>query len=701
MWGQSNIDEKIRIYDDNPAGKVMTKHIFATIIYAIEDTLGLWSGTRKNEQINKFHFDKHREYYRGVDLPESSHDKYESKIGVLFRRLHHGCNVPSVMMDNHFDILESVFNCLARESTLFESLADNAKDFYIEKALLPLICVDIFTFCQGADETSIYFHLDRILRKDTLLKVDNEYEVLNKHTAQKHIQDYIDLLFQSEGLSNKEFIIPHILTYLDDFYKKKNQTCRHLNKLIDECISKLSGNERDKLTLILGSISAAYTAIIILQNINYKTNKFSYFYKYYNTLIDGDRNATSLLCNYKNALSDNYSGIAELATSFNYSNYPFIDRKDSNVQEIIEKINYYLASVVFNYPVGIIDDLLACREELEALSVMVTLPPQFTIPMEVINGHRGDNFYEDILKSEYAYVFNKELYHHLPRLANKVVNGYKQLYNGECQIKQFANQYIPLIRALDCIQRSDAVTALEIVKDVSRVEINLFGFVKHALAILNVGLMYKLKRDKIRHDYLLPQLNDIINHQGIISIPIQDSIVFEHSSWLSKDDYYAHSIIMPGVTNSYILSQTIYCYNFTIARHTVAKCDINVNGLGIHSVNLLQLNYSSPLIIHDLLERLNFISGKILKFITSVNLAPTPELFAHELFKNKIIDVEELTDNLIHCVPGSSLGVCLLDYLKIILFFSVPGDNVENIIELGKNTRVVELLFRAYKYHKN
>lgn len=676
----------------------MTKHLFATIIYAIEDTLGLWSGTRKNEQINKFHFDKHREYYRGIDLAESSHDKHESKIGVLFRRLHHCCNVPSVMMDNHFDILESIFNCLSRESTLFESFADNAKEFYIEKALLPLICVDIFTFCQGADETSIYFHLDRILRKDTLLKVDDKYEVLNKYTAQKHVQDYIDFLFKSEGSSNKEFLMPYILTYLDDFYKKKNQTCRHLNKLIDECNSKPSDNERDKL--ILDSIKAAYTAIIILQDINYKTNKFSCFYEYYHTLIDGDRNATSLLRTYKNALSDNYSGIADLATSFNYSNYPFIDRKDSNVQKIIEIINYYLSSIIFIYPVGITDDLLACREELEALSAMVTLPPQFSIPMEVINSHRGNNFYEDILKSEYTYVFNKELYHHFPRLANKVVNEYKPLYNGERQIKQFANQYTPLIRALDCIQKNDAITALEIITDASKIEFNLFGFVKHALAILNVGLMYNFKRSKVKYDYLLPQLNDIINHQGIISIPIQDSMFFEHFSWLSKDDYYTHSIIMPGVTNSYILSQAIYCYNFTIARHTVAKCDINVNDLEIHSVKLLHLNYSSPLIIHDLLERLNFISGKILKFIDSVSLAPTPELFAHELFKNKIIDVGELTDNLIHCVPGSSLGVCLLDYSKIILFFSVPGDNVENIVELGKNTRVVELLFRAYQYHQ-
>ncbi len=256
------------------------------------------------------------------------------------------------------------------------------------------------------------------------------------------------------------------------------------------------------------------------------------------------------------------------------------------------------------------------------------------------------------------------------------------------------------ISYLDCIQQNDAVTALEIITDASKIEFNLFGFVKHALAILNVGLMYNFKRSKVRHDYLLPQLNDIINHQGIISIPIQDSMFFEHFSWLSKDDYYTHSIIMPGVTNSYILSQAIYCYNFTIARHTVAKCDVNVNNFGVHSVKLLHLNYSSPLIIHDLLERLNFISGKILKFIDSVSLAPTPKLFAHELFKNKIIDVGELTDNLIHCVPGSSLSVCLLDYSKIILFFSVPGDNVENIVVLGKNTRVVELLFRAYKYYK-
>lgn len=54
----------------------------------------------------------------------------------------------------------------------------------------------------------------------------------------------------------------------------------------------------------------------------------------------------------------------------------------------------------------------------------------------------------------------------------------------------------------------------------------------------------------------------------------------------------------------------------------------------------------------------------------------------------------DVTDNLIHCVAGSSLGVCLLDYLSIIFFFSVPGDNVENIILLGKKTKVVELLFR-------
>lgn len=700
---------KFMNYDDNPAGKVMTKHLFATIIYAIEDTLGLWSGTRKNEQINKYHFDKHREYYRGVDLPESSHDKYLSKIGMLFERLHYGCNIPSVMMDNHFDILESTFNCFARESTLFESFADNAEEFYIEKALIPLICVDICTFSKGADESSIYFHLDCILRKDNLIKVEDEG--LHKYTAQKYIHDYIDVLFQSEGTSNKEFVIPNILTYLEDFYKKKNQTCRHLNKLMDECINIFSGSEKDKFMVILNSIRAAYTAAIILQCINNKTNKFRCFYEYYLALIGGDRKATSLLFNYRHALNDNYSGITELNASFNRGDCKFIDQKDENVQKIINDINRLLCSVVIDYSWEILRLLEVCRYEVEALSVMVALPPQFTISMEVINNYRttipmdsngiDTAYYNHILESEYVYVFNKNFYHYLPKLAGRVVHENELRYSGNQQIKQFASQYIPLIRALDCIQRNDAITALEIVKDASRVEFNLFGFVKHALAIINVGLMYKLKRDKVKHDFLLPQLNDIINHQGIISIPIQDAINFEHFSWLSKEDYYAYSIIMPRVTNSYILSQAIYCYNFTIARHTVAKYDINVNDFDIHSVNLLHLNYSSPLIIHDLLERLNFISGKVLKNIDNVNLELTPNLFAHELFKNKIIDVEELTNNLIHCVPGSSLGVCLLDYLKIILFFSVPGDNVRNIVELGKNTRIVELLFRAYQYHKH
>ena len=65
-----------------------------------------------------------------------------------------------------------------------------------------------------------------------------------------------------------------------------------------------------------------------------------------------------------------------------------------------------------------------------------------------------------------------------------------------------------------------------------------------------------------------------------------------------------------------------------------------------------------------------------------------------DLISARLILPEDLTDNLIHCIDGSSLGVCLLDHLSIILFLSVPGDDVENIIALGKNTKVVELLFR-------
>lgn len=70
--------------------------------------------------------------------------------------------------------------------------------------------------------------------------------------------------------------------------------------------------------------------------------------------------------------------------------------------------------------------------------------------------------------------------------------------------------------------------------------------------------------------------------------------------------------------------------------------------------------------------------------------------FVEELIEAGFILSDDLSKNLIHCITGSSLGVCLLDHLAIMMFLSAPGDDVENIIELGKKTKVVQSLFR---YH--
>ena len=170
---------------------------------------------------------------------------------------------------------------------------------------------------------------------------------------------------------------------------------------------------------------------------------------------------------------------------------------------------------------------------------------------------------------------------------------------------------------------------------------------------------------------------------------------------MPEEEYLKASIIFGANTYNYILSQAIYCYNFTVARHTVTKgVFADSKDANITRVNLLKLNYSSPLIIHNLLDKLNEISEKILNGLDKVSVNVAPEAFAMDLFTKNIITETELTESLIRGINDSSLGLCLLDHLTIILLFSVPGDNVKSIVELGKNTRVVELLYLAYQHHK-
>ena len=56
----------------------------------------------------------------------------------------------------------------------------------------------------------------------------------------------------------------------------------------------------------------------------------------------------------------------------------------------------------------------------------------------------------------------------------------------------------------------------------------------------------------------------------------------------------------------------------------------------------------------------------------------------------------ELKANLVHCLNGTALAICLLDYKSSVAFLSFPGDNVKNIIRLGEKSNIVKLLFKAH-----
>ena len=80
-----------------------------------------------------------------------------------------------------------------------------------------------------------------------------------------------------------------------------------------------------------------------------------------------------------------------------------------------------------------------------------------------------------------------------------------------------------------------------------------------------------------------------------------------------------------------------------------------------------------------------------------VSLSGTKPYWDRVLVRNKIVTRAELNDNLIHCLKGTTLAICLLDYRSIVAYLSVPGDNVKNIIRLGEKSNIVGLLFMAYE----
>lgn len=682
----------------------MKTHHFAALIYSIEDTLGLaqHKGSRKDQQISRSPYDPHREYFQDTVAIDS--DDALARLHDVFHRLHVGSHLPPEMIDAHMDISESIFNALMRKAIPQKETMEKCALDYVRCALIPLFCTDIFIFKNKADPTSIYYHLDQLLMIGDLVKRDGNHTSFQKDAAQKYMRNYIKSFFNDWGnpvektkLNVENSLIPELLDYLKDLTKPFNQTCKQLNKLAAQCKEGLSPG----IELDLEPIVAAYTAVIILQDIDKKIDLFGHFHRTYQRLVSGDEKLTSLesLVRYAlNIKNESWHMPKRLFHTPHGVETPlhYNDCKVLLLDSISEKIvSFFKKPKIYKFDNEI--KLPQLNARVNELSKMVLPPPT---PYYLAADPR-DPYYNVYKLNENCMKltrFSKNNFSEILALT-------KPDYYKCNQYQQYFSQYIPLIEALDFIKKGEPELALNVINSVPQDTLFPFGFIKHSLAVLKIGLMYLLgKKEGFTHHSLMSQVNDIINYQGLVFIPIIASthvVMNSKEGWLSKNEYENNSILFGGNTYNAIISQAIYCYNFTIARHCSHGAKLthelqNETPEKKHS----QFNYNSPLILHNLLDNLNDICGKILLGLDQISTDVDPVIFAKKLYHARIITEKELTENLIYRVNGSSLGVCLLDHLTIVSFFSVPGDNVKNIIELGNNTKVVKLLFQAYQYYQ-
>ncbi|OLF56765.1 hypothetical protein BTN33_22820, partial [Aeromonas veronii] len=490
------------------------------------------------------------------------------------------------MKDNHLNILESIYNFVSRQCFYLASRTNAPIQFHIDWMLSPIMCLDIVIFNRGANENSIYFHLDRILGMEEIIKKKYGVEVLDKAIAKKYVKKYIDELFQAihnqtSSYDAPQAKIPGILSYLDEFSKKGNQTCVTLHQRIkmDRDLKNESAESREIISTIIDKIEAAYTAIIILQDIDNKTNNLGHILRLYNSFYSPyqkeDGNLLGLLSYMHSALITNYHELFE--SEFNeciLNNIRpefFLDMKR---RKFVENICGHIYGLMLEHfqPCAITNLTMSSLSEENYLSKMVSLPPEIEPPM-ICSDAQAYAKYFDKAKKYNLYVFNKSNFSCVYDMARCHVNDDKLTTNDA----EYFGQYIPLIEALDYIKHGDATSALREINTASEVKFQLFGFVKYALAVLHIGLMYNLNK-KIGNKHLMPKINDIINHQGLVTIPsvlpsyvIQPDNMKCREAWMPEEEYLKASIIFGANTYNYILSQAIYCYNFTVARHTVTK----------------------------------------------------------------------------------------------------------------------------------
>lgn len=677
-------------------------HVFANLMYFLSDALGLWPKGRKSEMRYRTKYDSHRRHFAEYGVEEVTLNK-------ITAYLHTGVSLPPLMLSNHIDILESLCNTVLR-TPLMPNLRSNEHmtQIYIRNALIPILCADISIFQSDSSKESIYYHLDHWLKLDSLLKEsENAPKVINKLFAKKHLQEYIETHFNLSEM----FVIKPITDYLNLLAKKGNQTATTVRQRTAECVSIIekhhslqeeSGNNKREtsnnsiesdytLKSRVQELSAMYIAFTTLQYTQAQIGLIDIFHHTYNAMCS---NVQSHLSNIKEsliaALSDDYTKRGALEQQFlpmysKESRKLTIDKKKYIIKIIIDDI-----STQFHHGIPYLNQnerLYAFRAELESnkLSSMVLLPPNSATA--ILN--ESFNTSEFLDGSEILVpAFKAEKYQFIYHIAHSR-NSLLQWHYAPLSFTAF------ILSLLKCEKQHEA---LQEIKKEPREKLPLFGFVRHSLAIIRVGLAYKLEKEKIKHESLTEQVNDIINHQGVISLLAPRPYhLFDEKSWLGEKQYLRYSLVSGNNTYAATVIQAIYAYNFTVAKITTRNDMIfsDDNPPYIDRVNIRDINYQTPLIVHGLLNELNNISEKLLASLEKTKRLDTPSEFMKCILDEDILTRSDLERNLIHCIDGSTLAVCLLDYLTLIMFLSPKGDDVSNIIKLGENHKVVELLFKS------
>lgn len=265
------------------------------------------------------------------------------------------------------------------------------------------------------------------------------------------------------------------------------------------------------------------------------------------------------------------------------------------------------------------------------------------------------------------------------------------------QYSDVLNPYVNITEVLGYIQRNDLPTALHCIKQHRLKKYSLFGFASYTFSMLYIGLQYKL--GKIGNNGLTEYIREVNDNIGIIDIGMLHSSILKHMNL--ESDYDLHSIYSPyseSFHSNFSLIWSLWTYNIVAIKLDAAHYKQKHNVQNIYSLE--PFVQSAPQPNRKILDELNRVAGKLLKGLKHLAGISEPKEFMAVILAKKVLTRNLLEKNLISHVEGSTLSVCMLDYESLIKHLSLPGSDLNNIIELGKEPAIVTLLFQAMLLEK-